>query len=114
MYNKVNRLKEMKALMRGKLQEWECRAGQNSMIIRTDGTLALCFPMYSANYDWGVVGDHRFETAQLQEMKGGCQSHCFSTLNHNLAYCYKASRAINWTLMQALRGFQGTTGSFED
>ncbi len=114
MVNSVKRLQEMKAFMRGKLQEWECRAGHNSMIIRTDGTLAPCFPMYSANYDWGVVGDHRFETAQLQEMKGGCQSHCFSTLNHNLAYCYKASRAIKWTLKQALRGFQGTTGSFED
>lgn len=32
----------------------------------------------------------------------------------NLAYCYKASRAIKWTLKQALRGFKGTTGSFED
>jgi len=114
MVNSVARLQEMKAFMRGKLQEWECRAGQNSMIIRTDGTLAPCFPMYSANYDWGVVGDHRFESRQLQDMKSGCQPHCFSTLNHNLAYCYKASRAIKWTLKQALRGFQGITGSFED
>lgn len=47
-------------------------------------------------------------------MKQACQPHCFSTLNHNLAYCYKASRAIKWTLKQALRGFQGATGSFED
>jgi hypothetical protein len=29
--------------MRGKLQDWDCRAGQNSLIIRTDGTLAPCF-----------------------------------------------------------------------
>jgi hypothetical protein len=84
------------------------------MIIRTDGTLAPCFPMYSATYDWGIVGQHRFETRQLDAMKQSCQSQCFSTLNHNLAYCYKASRAIKWTLKQALRGFQGTTGSFED
>jgi hypothetical protein len=70
--------------------------------------------MYSATYDWGVIGQEKFEAGQLREMKQACQPHCFSTLNHNLAYCYKASRAIRWTLKQALRGFQGTTGSFED
>lgn len=114
MVNSVRRLEEMRVFMRGKVQSWDCRAGENSMIIRTDGTLAPCFPMYSATYDWGLVGHHRFETRQLDSMKHSCQAHCFSTLNHNLAYCYKASRAIKWTLKQALRGFQGTTGSFED
>jgi MoaA/NifB/PqqE/SkfB family radical SAM enzyme len=114
MVNSVRRLEEMRAFMRGAVQSWDCRAGENSMIIRTDGTLAPCFPMYSATYDWGIVGQHRFETRQLDAMKQSCQSQCFSTLNHNLAYCYKASRAIKWTLKQALRGFQGTTGSFED
>ncbi|MGE5646484.1 MAG: radical SAM protein [Acidobacteriota bacterium] len=114
MVNSITRLQEMKEFMKGKIQNWDCRAGHNSIIIRTDGTLAPCFPMYSATYDWGVVGDHRFEARQLNEMKQTCQQHCFSTLNHNLAYCYKATRAIKWTLRQALRGFQGTTGSFED
>ena len=37
------------------------------MIIRVDGTLAPCFPMYTASYDWGVVGDHKFETKQLDQ-----------------------------------------------
>jgi MoaA/NifB/PqqE/SkfB family radical SAM enzyme len=114
MVNSVRRLKEMKAFMKGKLQQWDCRAGHNSIIIRTDGTLAPCFPMYSATYDWGVVGEHKFDNHQLDEMKEGCEPHCFSTLNHNLAYCYKASRAIKWTLKQAARGFRGTTGSFEE
>ncbi len=114
MVNSVQRLEEMKQFMRGKLQDWSCRAGHNSIIIRTDGTLAPCFPMYSARYDWGEVGHQRFKRRQLDAMKQSCQPHCFSTLNHNLAYCYKASRAIKWTLKQALRGFQGTTGSFED
>ena len=114
MVNSVKRLQEMKAFMKGKLQDWECRAGHNNVIVRTDGTLAPCFPMYSVNHDWGVVEEPKFDTAQLQEMKKGCQPHCFSTLNHNLAYCYKASRAIKWTLKQALRGFRGTTGSFEE
>jgi hypothetical protein len=47
-------------------------------------------------------------------MKRGCQPHCFSTLNHNLAYCYNASRAVKWLLKQAAHGFQYATGSFED
>ena len=114
MVNSVRRLEEMKAFMRGKSQQWDCRAGQNSLIIRTDGTLAPCFPMYNATPDWGVAGHPRFESEQLASMKVVCQKHCFSTLNHNLSYCYDASRAIRWLLKQAAHGFQGTTGSFED
>jgi hypothetical protein len=103
----------MKHFMRGAVEPWQCRAGHNSLIIRVDGTLAPCFPMYSATYDWGVVGEHNFQTPQLKDMKKTCESHCFSTLNHNLAYCYNDSRAINWTIKQAKRGFQGVTGSFD-
>jgi MoaA/NifB/PqqE/SkfB family radical SAM enzyme len=114
MVNSVRRLEEMKAFMRGKLQEWDCRAGQNSLIIRTDGTLAPCFPMYNASHDWGTAGRPCFEKQQLAAMKTECQPHCFSTLNHNLAYCYNASRAIRWVLKQAVHGFQGTTGSFAE
>lgn len=114
MVNSVRRLNDMKAFMRGKVEPWNCRAGQNSLIIRVHGTLAPCFPMYSARHDWGVVGDHNFEVPQLNEMKKECQTHCFSTLNHNLGYCYDAARALKWVFKQASRGFQGTTGSFED
>jgi len=52
MVNSIRRLEQMKEFMRGKLQEWDCRAGLNSLIIRTDGTLAPCFPLYSATCDW--------------------------------------------------------------
>jgi len=114
MVNSVRRLEQMKAFMRGKLQEWDCCAGQNSLIIRTDGTLAPCFPMYSGTADWGVVECPRFDGPQLAEMKVECQQHCFSTLNHNLSYCYNPSRAIRWVLKQAAHGFRGTTGSFGD
>jgi MoaA/NifB/PqqE/SkfB family radical SAM enzyme len=114
MVNSVNRLQEMKAFMRGKVQCWDCRAGQNSIIIRTDGTLAPCFPTYNATYDWGVVGEPRFEANQLKEMKVDCQRHCFSTLNHTLAYCYNVRRVVQWMTKQALNGFQGVTGTFED
>lgn len=112
MVNSVQRLLEMREFMRGKLQEWNCRAGHNNVIVRVDGTLAPCFPMYSATYDWGVAGSHKFEKAQLEEMKKGCQPHCFSTLNHNLAYCYDATRVVKWLGKQASRGFQGVSGSF--
>ncbi|MCW5982070.1 MAG: radical SAM protein [Bryobacteraceae bacterium] len=113
MVNSARRLADMKAFMRGKVEPWNCRAGQNSLIIRVDGTLAPCFPMYSATYDWGVVENHRFEVKQLDNMKESCQTHCFSTLNHNLGYCYNDARAIRWVLKQASRGFQGVSGSFD-
>ncbi len=114
MVNSVKRLNDMKEFLRGKVESWNCRAGQNSMIIRVDGTLAPCFPMYSANYDWGVIEKHNFQKPQLDEMKQTCQTHCFSTLNHNLGYAYDDARAVKWVLRQAARGFQGTSGSFDD
>jgi MoaA/NifB/PqqE/SkfB family radical SAM enzyme len=76
--------------------EWNCRAGQNNVIIRTDGTVAPCFPMYSSTFDWGNIDEPKFDQQQLGAMKKTCQRHCFSTLNHNLAYCYNDARVIKW------------------
>jgi MoaA/NifB/PqqE/SkfB family radical SAM enzyme len=112
MVNSVKRLQDMKDFMRSKVAPWNCRAGQNSIIIRVDGSLAPCFPMYSASHDWGTIENHRFEVPQLNEMKKSCQTHCFSTLNHNLGFCYNDSRVLKWVLKQAAHGFQGVTGSF--
>jgi hypothetical protein len=70
----------------------------------TDPALAPCFPMYNASHDCGVAGHPCFGRRQLLGMKVNRQPHCFSTLNHNLAYCYDASRAIRWVLKQAVRG----------
>jgi MoaA/NifB/PqqE/SkfB family radical SAM enzyme len=94
--------------------EWKCRAGHNNVIIRTDGTLAPCFPMYGATYDWGNIEHPKFETQQLNEMKKSCQRHCFSTLNHNLAYCYNDTRVLKWLWKQARNGFGSGASSFED
>ena len=113
MVNSIQRLTDMKAFMRGKVEPWNCRAGQNSLIIRVDGTLAPCFPMYSARHDWGTIEKHKFEVPQLNEMKKSCQTHCFSTLNHNLGFCYNDVRVVTWVAKQALRGFQGVSGSFK-
>ena len=95
--------------------QWDCRAGQNNVIIRTDGTVAPCFPMYAATYDWGNIDNHNFEPAQLTSMKKTCQRHCFSTLNHNLAYCYNDARVIKfvWTNLVTNR-MKGGARSFED
>ena len=93
--------------------DWSCRAGQNNVVIRTDGTLAPCFPMYPATVDWGNIDELKFDSEQLSEMKQVCQRHCFSTLNHNLAYCYNDARVIKWLWQQAKRGFRGGTQSFE-
>jgi MoaA/NifB/PqqE/SkfB family radical SAM enzyme len=94
--------------------EWNCRAGQNNVIIRTDGTVAPCFPMYASTYDWGNIDAPKFDQEQLKQMKLTCQRHCFSTLNHNLAYCYNDARVIKWLWANAIRGFKGGARSFED
>jgi hypothetical protein len=95
--------------------DWNCRAGQNNVIIRTGGTVAPCFPIYSSNLDWGNIEGHKFRVSQLNAMKSSCQKHCFSTLNHNLGYCYNHARVIKWLWKHARNRFQGTTvGSFQD
>ena len=114
MANPQQHLIGMKKLMRGEVKSWPCRAGQNNLIIRTDGTLAPCFPMYSATYDWGTVGHHKFDFKQLDEMKETCSTHCLSTCNYILSHCYNGSRVIRWGIKQAFRGFHGVSGHFED
>ena len=113
MTNSVSRLAEMKDFMHGDLEPWNCRAGQNTLIVRVDGTLAPCFPMYSATHDWGVVGSPNFERKQLDDMKVDCQRHCFSTLNHIVGYWYNDRRVISCFLQQARHGFQGMRVNFE-
>jgi len=95
--------------------EWNCRAGQNNVIIRTDGTVAPCFPMYASSFDWGNIDQAKFDQTQLKQMKSTCQQHCFSTLNHNLAYCYNDARVIKWVWTQFVTNrMQGGARSFED
>jgi MoaA/NifB/PqqE/SkfB family radical SAM enzyme len=107
MVESVQRLAEMKQFMTGHADRWHCRAGQNSLIVRVDGTLAPCFPMYSVTHNWGSVGDHRFEPEQLATMKETCERSCFSTLNSVLAFCYDDARVIRYFLKGASRAFQG-------
>src|SRR5271166_5622057 len=94
--------------------DWGCRAGQNNLIIRTDGTVAPCFPMYASPFDWGNIDHPKFEDAQLVDMKKSCQRHCFSTLNHNLAYCYNDARVIRFVWTQVVKNRLRGAHSFDE
>jgi MoaA/NifB/PqqE/SkfB family radical SAM enzyme len=48
MVNSKAHLAKMRDFMRGIVDPWQCKAGENSCLIRTDGTVAPCFPIYSA------------------------------------------------------------------
>ncbi len=113
MVNSVERLNQMKTFIQHEMTGWGCRAGQSSLIVRVDGTLAPCFPTYSATHDWGTVENPKMESSQLKVMKQSCESTCFSTLNHILAFCYNDARVIRWLLRQAAHGFQGVRGNME-
>jgi hypothetical protein len=73
-----------------------------------------CFPMYGATFGWGNIDHPKFDQAQLSAMKSTCQQHCFSTLNHNLAYFYNDAQVIKWLWSNARNKFQGGVRSFED
>jgi len=86
--------------------QWNCRAGQSSVIVRTDGTLAPCFPVYSSPVDWGNIERPNFDREQLINLKKTCQQHCFSTLNHILADCYDDAWVIDFALSALARNFR--------
>jgi radical SAM protein with 4Fe4S-binding SPASM domain len=103
--------------------EWNCRAGQNNVIIRPDGTVAPCFPMYPSTYGWGNIDEPKVDAAELARVKKICQRHCFSMLNHNLAYCYlnhnlaycyNDARVIRWVWTNLVKNrARGGARSFE-
>ncbi len=106
MVNSKDHLRKMKDFMRGITYPWNCRAGHNSSLIRPDGSLAPCFPMYSSNHDWGNVFDgHRFDRQQLDDMKKVCNSHCLSTCQYVLGYYYNNAHVLRWILKQGLHGW---------
>jgi pyruvate-formate lyase-activating enzyme len=60
--------------------EWNCRAGQNNVSIRTDGTVAPRFPMYASTYDWGNIDKQKLDDSQLAGMKKPASSIVFRHL----------------------------------
>jgi len=71
--------------------------------------------VYASTFDWGNIDEPKFDQGQLSTMKSTCQRHCFSTLNHNLAYCYNDARVTKWLWSNVVKNrFQGGVRSFED
>lgn len=108
MVNSVEHLRAMKDFVRHKYPGWKCRAGFNSMVIRTDGTFAPCFELYGSKKDWGsVYGGHRLgKNADLMEQKKECNVKCLSTCNYQVAHYYDTcGRGLQWVLKHAHRGF---------
>jgi hypothetical protein len=63
----------------------------------------------------GNIEHHKFDSGDLAKMKQTCQQHCFSTLNHNLAYCYNDARVIKFVWTNLVRNrMKGRARSFED
>ena len=111
MVNSVEHLSKMKRLMRGEVEPWPCRAGQSTLVIRIDGTLAPCFPFYNEPGDWGRVGE-KARFTEWHSSKQTCSRRCFSTLNYTVAHAYNDRRVLHWLFKQAKRGFRGVSGGF--
>src|SRR5260370_35633415 len=86
MVDSIPRLQNMKGFMRGGVEHWGCRAGQNWLIIRINGTLAPCFPMYNATYNWATVCNKKSNVQKIAELKKGCARKCFVARGEHIRY----------------------------
>ena len=107
MINTMNHLQAMKRFIRGEIEEWHCRAGLNSSAVRLDGTLSPCFGLYSADHDWGSIGEPRFDPRKLNAMKKKCTKLCLSTCHFNMKEYYTGSPIRNWVKKHAETGGGG-------
>jgi MoaA/NifB/PqqE/SkfB family radical SAM enzyme len=107
MVNSAEHLLTMKSLVRGGVAPWPCRAGQNMVVCRTDGTLAPCYPMRESGHDWGTAGCPKFDACQLAEIKRTCSESCFSTVAYMLANYYDVRRVAGEVSAQVARRLRG-------
>jgi len=96
MVNSVDHLKEMKNFIRHKHKKWPCRAGENGLLIGTDGRLSPCFPLMNSGVDWGIVGNEKFDKEKLDEMKKECYKECLSTCFYTMGHYYNLSNVYEW------------------
>lgn len=85
-----------KRFLRGEPIAWDCRAGINTLVIRTDGRLTPCFEFFNDKSDWGMVGGPRFRRDRLDDLKKQCSSHCMSTCNFTGAYYCSFLTILGW------------------
>jgi MoaA/NifB/PqqE/SkfB family radical SAM enzyme len=96
MVNSIAHLRNFKLRMRGCLRSWDCRAGHNGALIRTDGTLSPCFDLITYEEDWGRIGEPKFEEERLTEVKKGCLRNCSSTCYHTMGDYYNTRFLPDW------------------
>jgi MoaA/NifB/PqqE/SkfB family radical SAM enzyme len=96
MVNSIEHLRTFKGRMRGEIGVWNCRAGQNGALIRTDGTLSPCFDMICYDHDWGRIGQPLFDRERLDALKEKCMSLCSSTCFHTMSFYYKLASVPEW------------------
>jgi MoaA/NifB/PqqE/SkfB family radical SAM enzyme len=96
MVNSIWHLEAFKRRMRGVLEPWDCRAGQNGALIRPDGTLSPCFDMITYGHDWGRIWEPRFDQEELRELKKRCEPLCSSTCFCTMASYYDFRRVGEW------------------
>lgn len=87
---------DAKRFIRGEPLRWRCRAGQRTLVIRTDGRLAPCFEFFNDERDWGTIGDPKFDGKRLRELKAGCGPKCLSTCNRGTSYYYGFRPVFEW------------------
>ena len=96
MVNSVAHLREFKRRMRGNMPPWDCRAGHNGALIRTDGTLSPCFDLITYDHDWGRIWEPKFDEDALKEVKRKCLLNCSSTCYHTMASYYSMRYLPQW------------------
>ena len=96
MVNSIAHLREFKLRMRGRMQPWDCRAGHNGALIRTDGTLSPCFDLITYEHDWGRIWNPKFDEKELEEVKKKCLLNCSSTCYHTMASYYSIRYLPQW------------------
>jgi len=104
MVNPVMHLRAFKRRMRGRIDVWDCRAGHNGALVRTDGTLSPCFDMICYDHGWGRIGEPRFSKEELDLLKEKCMSLCTSTCFHTMSFYYRMAAVPEWVRKHILVG----------
>ncbi|MEW6267315.1 MAG: radical SAM protein [Thermodesulfobacteriota bacterium] len=96
MVNSIAHLEGFKERMRGRIRNWDCRAGHNGALIRPDGTLSPCFDLICYDHDWGRIWAPKFVEEELRELKKKCVTLCSSTCFYTMGYYYQGWALPEW------------------
>ncbi|MDH4226967.1 MAG: radical SAM protein [Deltaproteobacteria bacterium] len=104
MVNPPEHFNVLKKRMRGSIPPWDCRAGQNGLVIRPDGTLTPCYILLTNENDWGSIGAPKFDKKTLDAMKKKCVPECTSICFYALGHYYDASNLYGWVRQHTRMG----------